>query len=481
MADIIENIKTVREGVYGIDVREAIADSIEQMNDISIETVEIVGDFGKRVGKAEADIAVAIGNANTATAAANTATGKANTATGAANAAASSASSAASTANTAKDAANAAALSASTEAEKATAATTAANNAATNANFATEAAITVVAAADAAITRANTATTSANNAAGKANTAAAAANDIVDEIEALLEEGDVARNEYGLFTADAATATGGYWYKIFTCKSSRLATANINMSLKVLGLFPGGGRGMLGGILNIGLRFNASGIATSSDSDFQWESCTTDISGMLGNFALNIIPESDGANIELYIYNDKRYGGYIVSVISKSARETDDLLTFAGVVDWRGTLGLTSLPTNGAIMYSKLGYYLAQTPSTKNWPPLISEAGGIYSLSGKVTKIGEMVTWNFSIDFRSEIEGLGGSGLLSIQNLPYRASMGATGICELSIRGESQVSGWLRTSDTGGGLEVFQGADRAWVRPNTRYIFQGSITYYTDE
>lgn len=105
MANIVEKIRQIRQAVYGKDVRESIASSLEEMNKDNI--------------KATQDANSAIASANEAIDSANTAADNANTKAGEASSAAQAANEAASSANTAAQGANTATTNANNAAEAA--------------------------------------------------------------------------------------------------------------------------------------------------------------------------------------------------------------------------------------------------------------------------------------------------------------------------------------------------------------------------
>ena len=283
-------------------------------------------------------------------------------------------------------------------------------------------------------------------------------------------------NEYGVFATDAEDSSTGFWHKMFTCKSSAYRNSNINMSLKVLQLH-NGGRTPIGGTLNILLRFNSAGALEVGSARFSWESCTENIADISSHFAINIVPDSNGASVELYIYNNVRYAGYMVSVLSKSTRSSSETLTFTGNIDWSGNTKLTDLPNNGTIKYSQLGYYLAQTPSTQFWIPSGLMVKTYNSRTGRITRMGNMVRLSFVVDFTTM------SPALSLAlDMPYLQSEGAVGVCEIiGSSSNEHISGWLSLDNNYPAARIYVGSELFKGQSNTRYTLQGNITYYTDE
>lgn len=162
-------------------------------------------------------------------------------------------------------------------------------------------------------------------------------------------------NLYGLFTDTRTEATNGYWHKLFQIKISAQTNTNINAKLAVQRLYE---ECLVGsGILQIHIRHSTTTVTGS----VRWEATKENMSGYLDHFAMNAVFDTTGNYIELYIYNNRRYNGYQVSIIDMQSRHLSHKLTFTGYKNWDSTTELTTLPTNGTIIYSTLGYYLQQT------------------------------------------------------------------------------------------------------------------------
>ncbi|KAK9680669.1 GDSL-like Lipase/Acylhydrolase [Popillia japonica] len=177
-------------------------------------------------------------------------------------------------------------------------------------------------------------------------------------------QGVAGANEYGLFTDDRTAATTGYWHKLFTCKTNAYNNSNINMKISVMSLFLG--NSFPCGDLVINVRQDGSGAYNSNNSKFSWVTSSIALANQLQNFALNVVADSNGNYIELYIYNNVQYAGYNVAVISKGARSSGHTLTFTGEVNSPTATTLTALPTNGTIVYSTLGNYLQESDDSTN-------------------------------------------------------------------------------------------------------------------
>ena len=167
MSQIQTNLNKIKTAVYGVEVRDAIHDSIEQCYD---------------------DVSAAKTKADTATTAANTAASNANAKAAAAETAAQNANAAATAAETNAQSVTEAINRADTAAASAQAQATAAETAAGKANTAATAAETKAAAAQSAADNANTAATNANAKASAANDAAEAATAATTDLESLKTE-----------------------------------------------------------------------------------------------------------------------------------------------------------------------------------------------------------------------------------------------------------------------------------------------------
>lgn len=167
MSQIQTNLNKIKTAVYGVEVRDAIHDSIEQCYD---------------------DVSAAKTKADTATTAANTAASNANAKAAAAETAAQNANAAATAAETNAQSVTEAINRADTAAASAQAKATAAETAAGKANTAATAAETQAAAAQSAADNANTAATNANAKASAANDAAEAATAATTNLESLKTE-----------------------------------------------------------------------------------------------------------------------------------------------------------------------------------------------------------------------------------------------------------------------------------------------------
>ena len=184
MADITGQVTQIRQAIYGEEVRESIASSIEAMNEQCEEST--------------AGYQQAITDAESALASANDAIENANSAAASVSGAAERAEAAAQNANTKASIADTAAQNANTKAGLADTAAGAANIAATSASQAAQAAQTQAGAAESAAGQAQAqaqaaqnAASAANNAAGSANAAADRANEAAGAIEGT-EVGDLA-------------------------------------------------------------------------------------------------------------------------------------------------------------------------------------------------------------------------------------------------------------------------------------------------
>lgn len=171
-------------------------------------------------------------------------------------------------------------------------------------------------------------------------------------------------NLYGLFT-DSRTQTTGYWHKLFQIKNAKYNYTDTNVLLSVHNTYSRTGTDRGSGILSISIRQDSSGTVAIGRSKVEWISMSTVLE--LDYFAVNAIPDSTGNTIEFYIFNKVTSGGYYASVISMASRYANptsasaQLLTFTGYVNHDATTELTTLPTNGTIIYSTLGHYLQQT------------------------------------------------------------------------------------------------------------------------
>lgn len=173
---------------------------------------------------------------------------------------------------------------------------------------------------------------------------------------ALSEVNGYTKKEYGLFVDNRSQPSTGYWHKIFTCRIKVYHYTDISIMCSVLSLYNGGAR--INGDLCINVRQEADGGVNTVSSKMVWLNGNIDLSDYyLKHFAINVVGSGAGNYVELYIYNDTQYKGYKVNVIDKSYT-SDSTLTFTGEVNWNATTTLTSLPTNGTIIYSTLGYYL---------------------------------------------------------------------------------------------------------------------------
>ncbi|MGL5512438.1 MAG: hypothetical protein ACRDBM_04240, partial [Sporomusa sp.] len=161
-------------------------------------------------------------------------------------------------------------------------------------------------------------------------------------------------NEYGMFTEGRSGA--GYWHKIFTCKTSAYSYTDINMKLSVMELYGGGIRP--NGDLSLSVRQNANGAIVTGSTKLVWLNASMDLTSYLSRFAINVVADSTGNYVELYIYNSETNAGYKVSVIDKNTLASGHTLTFTGDVNYLATSTLTALPTNGTIVYSTLSDYM---------------------------------------------------------------------------------------------------------------------------
>lgn len=173
MANVTEWVKKIREAIYGKDVRESIASSIEAMNQ---ECTEAVAGYTQAIDTAESAAETAQEAAESANAAAANAAAKAGLADDAAN-----------NANDKAGLANEAAQQAQQQATAAQTAASAANGAADSANDAAESANTAAASADAKAEEASSAAQQAQQQAAAAQTAASAADAAADRANTAAE------------------------------------------------------------------------------------------------------------------------------------------------------------------------------------------------------------------------------------------------------------------------------------------------------
>jgi len=209
--------------------------------------------------------------------------------------------------------------------------------------------------------------------------------------------------EYGLFVDYRATATTGYWHKLLTCKINAYSHTDINMRLSIMQLYAYATSQPCGDLI-IKIRQGANGESGgTNNTKLFWANSTVDVSSLLNNFAMNVVADSAGNYVELYIYNNLQNVGYKVSVVDKSPLSHSHSLTFAGEVNNPATTTLTSLPTNGTIVYSTLGYYPQKAADALPASNVKTETGTL-SLTDNQTKTSVSYTAKYTKTTVGEIK-----------------------------------------------------------------------------
>lgn len=328
------------------------------------------------------------------------------------------------------------------------------------------------------------ATTAAQSAATQATAAAALAQgvydswagtsvgDLTNQITEVKATADAAKvNEYGIFVDDTANATNGYWYKMFTCKTTGYGQTDINLNVLVQGLWSnpsaqsGGVNAKIRGVLQISIRQDTYGAFNGGTSEAIWIISNKSMSEKLKYFAVNVVADSTGNYIEFYIYNNARYQGYKASVIDKHSRGINSTLTFTGYKS--SSSDLTALPTSGTIIYSTLGEYLhplssavdssSETTGATSKAVLLAyeTAQGAQNAADRaVKKSGDTMTGGLTVDYGGVVIGSGSvatgehgfaQGMSCSASGNYSAAGGhgniASGICSSAKGYEATASG----------------------------------------